>query len=108
MDYISSIRTLAKNTKPLYKVHAFEQMMLRGIETNDVESILTSNTNEVLEIQPPTDKCKDERILIYDKKYPKEIIVVSVMTNFPRIEVITVEYVDYSKWKTVNDRLVRK
>lgn len=108
MDYISSIRKLAKNTELLYKAHAFEQMMLRGIESEDVENILTSSTNEILEIQPPTNKCKDERILLYDKNYPKDIIVVSVMTNFPRIEVITAEFVDYNKWKKVNNKLVRK
>lgn len=108
MDYISSIRQLAKNTSPLYKAHAFEQMMLRGIESSDVENILTSDTNEIIEIQPPTNSAKDERILIYDSNYPKEIIVVSVMTNFPRIEVITAEFVDYNIWKKENNKLVRK
>lgn len=108
MDYINSIRLLAKNNALLYKGHAFDQMMLRGIESTDVESILKSTTNEILEIQPPTTRSKDERILIYDSEYPKEIIVVTVMTNFPRVEVITAEFVDYNIWKKENNKLVRK
>ncbi len=107
MDYINSIRLLAKNTKPLYKGHAFDQMMLRGIESTDVENILKSDTNEILEIQPPTAKSKDERILVYDSQYPKEIIIVTVMTNFPSIEVITTEFVDYNIWKKENNKLIR-
>ena len=109
MDYIQSIRQLAKNTELLCKGHAFGRMMTRGISKDDALNILRSDTNEVIEIQKPDKKSKDERILVYDREYCKDIILVIVMTNFPRIEIITAEYVDYDKWeKDINNNLRRK
>lgn len=98
--YLPDIKRLACIGNISYKKHCVERMIEREISRADIKHILTSATTEIVEIQPPTETSKNERILIYDSCYNKKIIVVlaPVLTNGPELRIITVEYVDTSIW----------
>ncbi len=106
-----TIRQLAKNGAFSESGHAHQQMLDRSIFYDDIESVLTSESNQILEKQSPS--CVpskthlDERILIYDPCYCKEIILVCVvmMKPIPEIRIITAEPVDPCVWKKNNTQV---
>lgn len=103
--YLPQIRLLAKNREPTLSYHATFQMIDRGISLKNVQDVLKSSTNQVLEIQPPCpipDRChKDERILIFDPQYNMPLIVVCSIIfkdSIPTIHLVTAELVDNNIW----------
>ena len=103
--YLPQIRLLAKNREPTLSYHAASQMIDRGISLNNVQDVLKSSTNQVLEIQPPCTipgRChKDERILIFDPQYNMPLIVVCSIIfkdSIPTIHLVTAESVDNNVW----------
>ena len=101
-NYLPDIRKLALAGNVTYKLHCFQRMNERGIDRSDVLHILKSETNEVVEIQAPTTKSPNERVLIFDPKYSKKIIIVltPILVNGPDLRIITVEFVDNSIWRS--------
>ncbi len=98
--YLPDIKRVVCIGKISYRKHCLERMFEREISRADVLHILTSETTEIVEIQPPTQKSINERILVYDSCYNKKIIVVltPILTNGPELRIITVEHVDTSIW----------
>lgn len=102
---LSAIRQLAKNGAFSFSDHAYAQMLNRGITYDDVESILTSSTNQIIECQSPSctpgKSHTDERILLYDPCASKDAIVIFVLLLVPApdLRIVTVEYVDSAKWE---------
>ncbi|WP_144064173.1 DUF4258 domain-containing protein [Faecalibacterium sp. An58] len=103
--YLPQIRLLAKNREPTLSYHATFQMIDRGISLKNVQDVLKSSTNQVLEIQPPCPipgRChKDERILIFDPQYNMPLIVVCSIIfkdSIPTIHLVTAELVDNNIW----------
>lgn len=105
---LPTLRQLAANNgRIVYTKHGHSQMLARGYAMNDVETILRSTTNQLVEIQPP---ClsggpryhKDERYVISDPNYhPDTAVLISLnLTNpaSPEIVVITVEPALDSIW----------
>ena len=98
---LPTLRLLARNTSQIhYSIHGHSQMLARGYSTTDVERILTSNTNQLIEVQPP---ClvrgprfhKDPRYVISDPAFHPDTAV-DIALDFsvpssPLIWVITVE-----------------
>ena len=72
---LSAIRLLAKNKEPKYTNHATEQTLVRDIFHSEVREVLSSSTNQIVEIQSksntPGQKHTHPRALIYDPKYQK-------------------------------------
>lgn len=98
---LPTLRLLAKNKKQItYSKHGHSQLVSRGYTTEAVQDILTSSTNQLVEIQPP---ClvkgpryhKDERYVISDPNYHPDTAVVMTLDwsnpASPQILVITVE-----------------
>lgn len=115
---LANIRLLVKNNAFGVTFHAQQQMFNRNIEYDDIENVLTSSTNQLIESQSPSQtpgmEHKDERFLIFDPQYHKEIIVIGVVVfvtgRVPDIQIVTVEYADPQKWKKIpgaNPSLVR-
>lgn len=114
---LSAIRLLAKNKEPKYTNHATEQTLVRDIFHSEVREVLSSSTNQIVEIQSksntPGQKHTHPRALIYDPKYQKSFIVVCSIvqtSSYPEILIITVEPIDPEKWETVengNPALIR-
>lgn len=103
--HLPQIRLLAKNREPTLSYHATFQMIDRGISLKNVQDVLKSSTNQVLEIQPPCTipgRChKDERILIFDPQYNMPLIVVCSIIfkdSIPTIHLVTAELVDNDIW----------
>jgi ABC-type Zn uptake system ZnuABC Zn-binding protein ZnuA len=102
---LPDLRRVAKAKSITYSGHAFEQMLNRGISSDDIEDILKSNTNQLIETQSPSTTPgkmhKDERNLIYDPNHnPDAIIVIVLLFNpFPEIRVVTVELPDSNIWE---------
>ena len=99
------MRRVARNREPMPSGHATSQMIDRGISMENVQDVLSSSTNQVLEIQPPCaipgKSHKDERILIFDPQYAMPLIVVCSIImegGFPTIHLVTTELVDDNKW----------
>ena len=114
---LPALRLLANNNQISYSEHATDQMLDRNISCSDVKDILSSPTNQLIEIQSPSKALgkehNDERALISDPHHKSAIIVVLVILfkPAPEIRVITVEPVLGTKWDThVDDDpwLVRK
>lgn len=101
-SYLPDIRRLALAGKVTFKVHCSQRMIERGIERDDILHILKSGTNEIVEIQVPTLRSPNERVLVYDPAYGKKIIVVltPLLQIAPDLRIITVEFVDNSIWKS--------
>lgn len=98
---LPTLRLLASNTSQIrYSKHGHSQMQTRGYSTNDVERILTSKTNQLVEVQPP---ClvkgprfhKDPRYVISDPTFnPDTAVVIALdlsVPSSPLIWIITVE-----------------
>lgn len=101
---LPDIRRLASNGAFSFTGHASQQIISRGIPYNDVEDILTSQTNQIIECQSPSrmpgKAHTNERILLYDPKSPVDAIVVfcPLFLPAPEIRIITVEMVDSAIW----------
>jgi hypothetical protein len=114
---LPQFRQLACNQAFSISKHAYNQMLKRDISYDDVEAILSSNTNQIIECQSPSstpgkEHC-DERILIYDPMYFKAVILVCIIHFYPapEIRIVTTEIVDEGKWikkDGANPCLVRK
>ena len=98
---LPTLRQLAANNSRIkYTEHGHSQMVARGYTTNDVEKILTSTANQLVETQSP---ClvpgprfhRDERYIISDPTYsPDTAVLIAInMLNpaSPEIVVLTVE-----------------
>ena len=98
---LPALRLLAKNkSQIIYSKHGHQQMIARGYSSQAVQEILTSNTNQLVEIQPP---ClvkgpryhKDERYVISDPNYHPDTAVILTLDwsnpSSPQLVVITVE-----------------
>ena len=114
---LPQLRLLANNGCITYTEHAIDQMLEREISQHAVKQILTSQTNQLIEVQSPSKKAgmqhNDERILISDPKFPGCIIVILIVLigQAPELRVITVEHASDNKWlKNPNDNpwLTRK
>lgn len=114
---LPTIRQLAQNGAFSFSDHAFAQMLSRNITYDDVERILISQTNQIVECQSPSQtpgkQHKDERVLLYDPCDEKDAIIIFVvlLVPSPDIRVVTVENVDDAIWKREkgkNPCLVRK
>ena len=102
---LPTIRLLAGNGAFSISRHAYNRMLERDISIDDVEGILTSPTNQIVECQPPSTtpgkEHDDERVLLYDPCGPKySIIVLAVLfTSTPDLRIVTVENVNEGKWE---------
>lgn len=114
---LPDMRLLAANENINYSGHALDQMFERDITTDDVENVLRSDTNQLIETQSPSAAIgrshSDERFLIYDPKYTMDIIVVGVLqfVPLPEIYIVTVERVRDEVWDRIDGAdpcLVRK
>lgn len=101
---LPNVRRLASNGAFSFTGHASQQIISRGIPYDDVESILTSQTNQIIECQSPS--CMpgkthtNERVLLYDPQSRVDAIVVfcPIFLPTPEIRIITVELVDNAIW----------
>ncbi len=114
---LPNLRRVARSGAVTYTGHALDQMLDRGIKTDDVEEILGSSTNQLIEVQSPSvtsGKChKDERILIYDPEHDPDAIAVITLQFNPGVEllVITAEMPKTDIWDKIigrNPTLIRK
>ena len=103
---LPALRQLAANGQIEYTYHGQSRMLERGYFMADIASILTSPTNQIIEVQPPSTtpgkEHKDERVLISDPLYTPDTAVLITMdfstpTN-PTIVVLTVEEALDRKW----------
>lgn len=114
--HLPSIRRLAQNGAFSFTNHAYDQMLNRDVSYDDVEAILTSPTNQIIECQSPSStpgkEHNDERVLLYDPYGPKDAIVVFVALFIPtpELRIVTIENVDNAVWerKEGTPCLVRK
>lgn len=101
---LSDLRRVARSKAITYSGHAMDQMLKRGITTDDVEEILESMTNQLIEVQSPSltpgKRHQNERDLIYDPNHrPDAIIVMVLLFNpSPEIRVVTVEMPSDEIW----------
>lgn len=107
---LPSVRLLAKNGQITYTDHAIDQMFERDISSSDVEAVLCSSCNQLIEVQSPSavpgKRHRNERVLISDPKYDPAIIVVLVVLvlEIPELIVVTVEHALDDNWtKKPND-----
>lgn len=102
---LPDLRCVARAKSITYSEHALDQMLTRGISSDDVEEILESDTNQLIEIQPPSATPgrmhRDERDLIYDPNHsPDAIVVIVLLFNpLPEIRVVTVELPASDIWE---------
>lgn len=103
---LPALRQLAANGQIAYTKHGTRRMLERGYFTSDVETILSSSTNQLVEVQPPSKtpgrEHKDERDLISDPMFrPDTAVLISMdfsVPAAPEIVVITVETVLDAEW----------
>lgn len=118
-DFLEDLRKLAKNKQIQMTGHGQGRMFERGYFLSDIEKILCSRTNQIVERQSPSQtpgkEHKDERILISDPMFsPDTVVLISLdLSNpmSPKIVVITVEPAIDSKWEKHKENdpwLVRK
>jgi hypothetical protein len=116
---LPALRQLAANGQITYTEHVLQRIWERGYLLSDITTILTSATNQLIEVQPPsTDPKKphkDERIVISDPMYHPDTAVV-IFLDFsrptsPTIVIVTIEKVADDKWDKCRSNdpwLVRK
>ena len=102
-ENLASIRCLAKNGSVNYTNHATDQIFTRKIDYEDIQKILVSNSNQIIEYQNPSQtpgkEHSDGRYLIYDPCSADLIVVlVFVAIPIPELRIITVEPVDETVW----------
>ena len=103
---LPTLRQLARNTNQInYSDHALKQMRSRGYKMDDVEKILTSATNQLVETQPPCGGLRphrNPRYVISDPAFQPDSAVVIILDlsdpASPEIVVITVESADDTVW----------
>lgn len=103
---LPDLRRLAANGQITYSKHALQQMFARGCLTADVEQILGSNTNQLIETQSPSaapgHAHKDSRYIIADPNFSPDTAVVITLDvsnpTAPQINIITVEPALNSVW----------
>lgn len=105
---LPTLRQLAANKSQItYSTHGHAQMLARGYTAADVEAILTSNTNQLVEIQPPTKRPgtkahRNARYVISDPNYKPDTAIVLVLDlsspTSPKIVIITVEPAEDAVW----------
>ena len=103
---LPTLRQLARNTTQIkYSHHALQQMLARGYKTDDVETLLSSGTNQLVETQPPCGgprAHRNWRYVISDPAFqPDSAVVIALnMSNpaSPEIVVITVEPAEDVAW----------
>ena len=86
----------------VYTDHGQTQMLDRGYFADDVKKILTSATNQLIEVQPVCKDHPNERYVISDPLYRPDtavIIVLNLHNPTPQIVVITVEPALDSVWQ---------
>lgn len=116
---LPALRQLAANGQIIYTRHGHSRMLERGYFTTDVVNILTSPTNQIIEVQSPSaapgKEHKDERVLISDPMYHVDAAILISMDfatpSNPTIIVLTVEEPKDDKWEKNKDDdpwLVRK
>lgn len=114
---LPAIRQLVQNGALIIGKHALQRMLQRGVSYDDVKNILTSNTNQLIEYQSPSNtqgkEHPDERVLIYDPNNHTDAIVIASpqLQPQPSIYVITVQKVDNAVWTRHNGQapcLIRK
>lgn len=102
---LPAVRRLVQNGAYSFSDHAYSRMLERDISFDDLEAILTSSTNQIIECQSPSNtpgkEHADERVLLYDPCGPKDAIVVFAVTfdTAPNLHIVTVENVDDTKWQ---------
>lgn len=105
---LPTLRLLASNPDQIqYSKHGHKQMQSRGYSTDDVEKILSSKSNQLVEVQPPCLVAgsrfhKDPRFVISDPEFhPNTAVVIALNCDIhasPVITVITVEPVLDTIW----------
>lgn len=116
---LPALRQLAANGQIVYTYHGQLRMLERGYLIDDVTRILSSHTNQIVEIQPPSavpgKEHKDERVLISDPMYhPDTAILISVDVSkpaAPTIVIVTVEEAKDEMWYKDREKtpwLIRK
>lgn len=108
---LPDIRRLASNGALSFTAHAAQQIVSRGILYDDVEKILTSQTNQIIECQSPS--CApgkahtNERVLVYDPQSQVDAIVIfcPLLLPTPDIRIVTVEMVDDAIWTRQNGQI---
>lgn len=116
---LPDLRRLAANGQITYSNHALQQMLARGCFTADVEQILKSNTNQLVETQSPSAAAgrqhRDSRYIIADPEFTPDTAVVITLDvsnpTAPQINIITVEPALDAVWdkdKTKDPWLTRK
>ena len=84
---LPTVRHLAQNGAFSFTNHAYEQMLMRDVSFDDVEAILISHTNQIIECQSPSmtpgKEHADERVLLYDPRSSKDAIVVFIVLFTP-------------------------
>lgn len=116
---LPDLRRFAANGQITYSKHALQQMLARGCFTTDVENILKSSTNQLIEIQSPSvapgHAHKDPRYIIADPNFTPDTAVVITLDvsnpTSPQINIVTVERALSSVWdkdKTKDPWLTRK
>lgn len=102
---LPTVRLLARNGAFSFTNHAYMQMLNRDVSFDDVEAILISPTNQIIECQSPSStpgkEHSDERVLLYDPCGSKDTIIIFVVlfTPTPDLRVVTVENVDEEIWE---------
>ena len=116
---LPALRLLAANGQITYTYHGQARMLERGYLISDVTKILTSQSNQIVEVQAPSTtpgkQHKDERVLISDPEYQPDTVVLISMDfsdpGAPTIVVVTVEEALDAKWDKYHGKdpwLVRK
>lgn len=106
---LPSVRQLAQNGQITYTDHAVDQMLERDISSSDVEAVLCSSSNQLIEVQSPSLKPgkrhRDERILISDPQHNPAIVVIFVVlfNGAPELRVVTVEHAHEDTWEKKPD-----
>ena len=104
---LPDLRRLAARGRITYSEHAFIQMLDRGISREDIKNILSSPTNQLIEVQPPSDeegkRHKDERALVSDPEYKQGedgivVILVIQFNPYPELRIVTAMYVWEERW----------
>lgn len=106
---LPSVRQLAQNGQITYTDHAVDQMLERDISFSDVEAVLCSSSNQLIEVQSPSAKPgkrhRDERVLISDPRHNPAIVVIFVVlfNGTPELRVVTVEHAREDTWEKKPD-----
>ncbi len=108
---LPTFRQLVKNQQIDMTKHAVQQCLSRGYSVDDVVTILSSSSNQLVEVQPPCSTPgkahRDERYVIADPEYSPETAVVTCLDLFdpanPRVVVVTVEPALDKVWKKNKD-----